>query len=130
MRPTCINQGCDHPVAFSSIYKNGTRRWRPVCWRCHQASYGKRKLDEGVVAVKKDYCENIDGRFGYKCTTYIPYPGALEMDHIDGNRENNIESNIQTLCKVCHSYKGHMNNDYKKNKNKLTTKEKGANIKI
>ena len=52
------------------------------------------------------------------------------MDHIDGNRENNIESNIQTLCKVCHSYKGHMNNDYKKNKNKLTTKEKGANIKI
>ena len=114
MRPTCINQGCDHPVAFSSIYKNGTRRWRPVCWRCHQASYGKR---------------NIDGRFGYKCTTYIPYPGALEMDHIDGNRENNTESNIQTLCKVCHSYKGHMNNDYKKNKNKLTINEKGASIK-
>ena len=51
------------------------------------------------------------------------------MDHIDGNRENNIESNIQTLCKVCHSYKGHMNNDYKKNKNKLTINEKGASIK-
>ena len=113
MRPTCINQGCNHPVAFSSIYKNGTRRWRPVCWRCHQASYGKRKLDEGVVAVKKEYCENIDGRFGYKCTSYIPYPGALEMDHIDGNRENNIESKVVSM--PCQELFDKQSDDFKRN---------------
>ena len=85
-----------------------------MCWKCHEASYGKRPLEEGVRFTKKDYCENIDGRFGYKCTAHIPYPGALELDHIDGNQLNNIPKNIQTLCKVCHSYKSHLNGDYRK----------------
>ena len=80
------------------------------------ASYGKIPLDEGIIAVKKTYCENRDGRFGYRCTAHIPYPGVLELDHIDGNREHNVASNIQTLCKNCHSFKGHLSNDFKKNK--------------
>ena len=27
----------------------------------------------------------------------------LEIDHIDGNSENNIESNLRLLCPNCHS---------------------------
>ena len=114
-QPTCININCERPVAYSQTKKSGAKRWRPVCGRCHLASYGAKPLDEGVIEVKKTYCENIDGRLnGYKCTTTIPYKGALEIDHIDGNAENNTIENIQTLCRVCHSYKGHKNNDYKK----------------
>ena len=109
MTTLCINKGCNRKVAKSGKYK-----LRPVCWKCHEASYGKRPLEEGVSFTKKDYCENIDGRFGYKCTAPIPYPGALELDHIDGNQLNNIPKNIQTLCKVCHSYKSHLNGDYRK----------------
>ena len=114
--PICININCTRPVCYSHTHKNGTRRWRPICSRCHMASYGKIPLDDGIVAVKKTYCENRDGRFGYRCTAHIPYPGVLELDHIDGNREHNVASNIQTLCKNCHSFKGHLSNDFKKNK--------------
>jgi hypothetical protein len=117
-QPVCINIGCDNLVTYSATYKNGTKRWRPVCNWCHRASYGAQQLAEGVQATKKKYCENIDSRLGYKCTTTIPYPGALEIDHMDGDRENNIVSNVQTLCKVCHSYKGHINNDFKKDRQK------------
>ena len=73
-----------------------------------------RSLEEGVRFAKKVYCENVDGRLGYVCTAHIPYSGALELDHIDGNQVNNKLNNIQTLCKVCHSYKSHKNEDYKK----------------
>ena len=72
------------------------------------------------MKLKKTYCENIDGRLnGYKCTTTIPYKGALELDHIDGNVLNNVVDNIQTLCKVCHSYKSHLSHDFKKNRARL-----------
>ena len=37
----------------------------------------------------------------------------LEVDHIDGNPSNNDESNCQTLCGCCHTYKTMMNEDYK-----------------
>ena len=115
--PICINRNCNLTVT-----KSGKTQFRPVCWKCHLASYGARPLEEGIEMIKKIYCENIDKRLGYKCTAHIPYSGALELDHIDGNSYNNVEANIQTLCKVCHSYKSHKNNDYKRNKqtNSLT----------
>jgi len=118
--PVCININCSNKVAYSHTHKNGTKRWRPVCGRCHLASYGAKALDEGVVAVKKTYCENKDSRLGYECTAHIPYPGALELDHIDGDRCNNVIDNIQTLCKNCHSYKSHKNRDFCKNKHNKT----------
>ncbi len=103
-------------MIYSHTHKNGTKRWRPVCSRCHQASYGAKPLEDHITQVKKTYCENMDGRYGYACTATIPYPGALELDHIDGDRCHNVTENVQTLCKVCHSYKSHLNNDFKKNK--------------
>jgi len=118
--PICINNGCTRNVTYSHSHKNGTKRWRPVCWKCHEASYGASVLEEGVTEVKKTYCENIDERLGYKCTAIIPWKGALELDHIDGDPLNNTADNTQTLCKICHSYKSHKNQDYKKNR-KLKT---------
>ena len=74
---------------------------------------------------RKDYCENIDSRLGYKCTTSPPpqeliekyiesgyYEGWLDVDHIDGNPSNNDPENFQTLCKCCHNFKGAMEKDY------------------
>ena len=114
--PKCININCARDVCYSHTHKSGTKRWRPVCGRCHLASYGAKPLDEGVIAVKKEYCENRDGRYGYECNAHRPYPGVLELDHIDGDRCNNVPDNIQTLCKNCHSYKSHKNRDFCKNK--------------
>lgn len=61
---------------------------------------------------RKNYCENIDNRLGYPCTTTIISTAMLDVDHIDGNPENNDEANLQTLCKCCHVYKTLKNKDY------------------
>ena len=55
---------------------------------------------------RKEYCENVDGRLGFKCTTTIvDYAYQLEVDHIDENHDNNDIKNLQTLCACCHRLK-------------------------
>jgi hypothetical protein len=61
----------------------------------------------------KDYCENVDGRLGFVCTTTIfPDKGMLHVDHIDGTPINNNPLNYQTLCACCHAFKTNTNKDY------------------
>lgn len=60
---------------------------------------------------RKDYCENVDGRLNFFCTSTIMMAGQLDVDHIDGNPKNNDPSNYQTLCKCCHTYKTIVNKD-------------------
>jgi|TARA_Y100000310_G_scaffold147454_1_gene146729 5-methylcytosine-specific restriction endonuclease McrA len=61
---------------------------------------------------RKDYCENIDGRLGFKCTATITEDmikaGVLEVDHIKPRTKGgtNDEENLQTLCCNCHKIKG------------------------
>jgi hypothetical protein len=60
-----------------------------------------------------DYCENIDGRLGFKCTTTIIVDcGMLHGDHKNGVPWDHRPSNLQTLCSCCHSYKSHIFKDY------------------
>lgn len=54
---------------------------------------------------RKTYCENIDGRLGFICTTNIVYKCMLEVDHINNNHKDNRETNHQTLCACCHRVK-------------------------
>lgn len=46
---------------------------------------------------KKDICESCNFKPVDKC--------QLDVDHIDGNHNNNDESNLQTLCANCHRLK-------------------------
>ena len=64
------------------------------------------------LKYRKDYCENVDGRFGFTCTTTITMSAMLQVDHIDGHPENNDPSNLQTLCACCHIHKTITNKDY------------------
>jgi 5-methylcytosine-specific restriction endonuclease McrA len=70
-------------------------------------------LSTDYAAVRKNYCENIDGRLGFVCTTTILLAAQLEVDHIDGNPLNNDLENLQTLCGCCHKYKTIINEDWK-----------------
>lgn len=48
---------------------------------------------------KKDICENPS------CNFEAIDSCQLDVDHIDGNRNNNDSSNLQTLCANCHRLK-------------------------
>ena len=109
MRPKCINDGCSNPVGYTSTSNSGMRILRTVCTTCH------RKKDiaaPGVKIFKKSYCENNNGMLGFPCTSTIHYSGVLELDHIDGNHYHNLQHNVQTLCKICHSYKGYLEKNF------------------
>ena len=108
-RPTCVNIGCEKLVHLISYSSTGKPTYRPLCDACRKP---KNCAREGVTGVKKDYCENRDGRLGHKCTATIMGYLQLDLDHIDGNHYNNVPENIQTLCKNCHSWKSHVNEDH------------------
>ena len=77
---------------------------------------------DNPVLLKK-YLRNT---FGYTCvicnlSIWLNSPITLQLDHIDGNSDNNSISNLRLLCPNCHSqtetYKGG-----NKNKLKMTTR--------
>ena len=89
---------------LGSVNKDGTIRRRAKCGKHHSIKYGMGGWDYKIH--RKTYCENIDGRLGFKCNCNITDPEwQLDVDHIDNNHENNDPSNLQTLCKNCHALK-------------------------
>jgi 5-methylcytosine-specific restriction endonuclease McrA len=62
---------------------------------------------------RRDFCENRDGRLGYRCRYKIRHSAQLQVDHINGNPRDNSVTNLQTLCANCHVFKTHANQDYR-----------------
>ncbi len=127
---TCVNINCDEPRQTIIISDNGIPTYRPDCNNCHFADIGyinpqsgkKYVYAKGVIRVKKNHCQNKFGTAqkckGIECRTEHNTDGTLpskmlDRDHIDGNHNNNIPDNIQTLCKSCHAEKTKLNSDYK-----------------
>ena len=119
-RPVCTTEGCDRKCQHLGSYnKDGSPRFRKFCVKCHGTRYGL--LGWEYKQYRKDYCENVDGRLGYVCTATIVDDCQLQVDHIDGNHENNDIENLQTLCACCHAYKTLVNEDWKSHEvNKLS----------
>mgnify|MGYP001409975445 CR=1 FL=1 len=106
------------------------RRLAHICSRHHQDRLAKKNgvlnytaltgPQSGYARHRKTYCENIDGRLGFKCTTNIineetemgtMWYGMLDVDHIDGDPSNDSAENCQTFCKCCHAYKTYISKD-------------------
>jgi hypothetical protein len=110
-RPICQADGCCNPAMYMYQYDDGTWKWRVrhgliICSAHHNKTW------HPTLQHRKDYCENKDGRLGYKCTTTIVWDGMLDVDHKNGKPNDNRPANLQTLCKCCHAYKTHRNKDY------------------
>lgn len=75
---------------------------------------------KNIPAIKRKLIESR----GYKCeecslTEWRGKSITLEMDHIDGDSSNNIDSNLRLLCPNCHS----QTKTWKKKKNTIVTDE-------
>jgi hypothetical protein len=81
----------------------GNGKYHKLCSSHHKAKY--KIADWDYKTYRKDYCENIDGRIGYKCTATIVMDAQLTVDHKDGHNNNNQLINLQTLCFNCHAVK-------------------------
>lgn len=128
-----------HDIFFAAELGVSVDRWkrlkkyRPFIKRGFSTEEIKQELFEKHLANnsrarpyyehRKNYCENRDGRLGFKCTYTEPDllefahmgPGLwLAVDHIDGNHENHVEENCQTLCHNCHHVKGLQEGDSNK----------------
>lgn len=62
---------------------------------------GKQEVDRWKM---NKGCNNSDSHYGFPCvSTVILVAETLDVNHIDGNNDNRHETNIEVLCKMCHS---------------------------
>jgi hypothetical protein len=97
----CAHEGCGNTSKKLKKSKLGFMRYRKYCNKHYAQHYAKK-----YRLFKKDICE--------KCAFVASHPCQLDVDHIDGNRNNNAIFNLQTLCANCHRLKTHINKEYKK----------------
>lgn len=107
-RPTCSKDECNN-LARKSRYQ--ARPFEPYCTR-HSASedyYRRKRVRERGVwrSRRKDRCENPECKWVGDYT-----PMMLDVDHIDGDKTNNNEENLMTLCANCHREKTWQNKDF------------------
>ena len=108
----CSVEGCNKLGQHMGRYrKDGSPKRRATCAKHHSINYGLNGWE--YKQHRKTYCENIDSRLGFTCTsTIVDAEWQLDADHINGNPSDNRPENIQTLCKCCHPIKTKLEGDY------------------
>lgn len=97
-RPTCKNCKINLCEYNYKDKKTGKIRYRSLCKNCNPKFVWKQ--------YKKNYCE--------QCGFIPEHQCQLDVDHIDGNHDNNLENNYQTLCANCHRLKTFNNKEHMK----------------
>jgi len=128
-----VRQECQHPgcnelqTSSDNNYRGqpGVKYYRKWCQKHYEdkkvKNAGFNTLTEYVNSThpyrkyRKNYCENVDGRLGFKCIypkkPFKEVTALLQVDHKDGDPNNNEPKNLQTFCPNCHTYKTHINGD-------------------
>lgn len=112
VKPSTIKKSLHQKFFCSRKCKDFAQSLSGNCPEIRPAHYGS-TLSYG--RFKKEYCEGCGDRRQY----------LLIVHHIDSDRTNNIETNLETLCANCHVCR-HLymdNNEWKYSSRKLTPRE-------
>ena len=78
------------------------------CSKAYRRAIKIQQIEQGLVSGRTTLRNYLIEKFGYHCfecdldkwrEKHLP----LEIDHIDGNAENNFPVNLRLLCPNCHS---------------------------
>lgn len=109
--PVCSVPGCNELVHYHSKKKvaGGTisYKWEVFCEK-HRTT-GRAKAD--LFKLSRG-CANVFSKYNFPCTSTISHAVQLDLHHLDGNRKNNGESNIEVLCSCCHRLVTLLNKDH------------------
>ena len=119
--PQCINPGCSRNVQVRA-WSNWS--FKTECGTCYKARATgiSGKAMEGITIHKKTYCENADGHLGWICPVdasafvALDMLNALDLEHTDGDHNNNDPENVKTICKLCHGKKSMKYGDFSNQK--------------
>lgn len=120
-KPKCPVEGCGgfKTRAGGFLKKTGRPKYKKYCdsccrkkWQSSEAKEkrlqytreNKGKYRRRYANHKKDYCEDCGFKPVHSC--------QLDVDHIDGNHDNDTLSNLRTLCANCHRLKTYLNRDW------------------
>ena len=106
IRGLCCKVGCGKGQQNKGRDPNtGKQRWGKFCQKHNEEAYNY--ANGKYTRHKKKFCcrcglnDNIIGS------------SILQVDHIDGNKNNNQGINLQTLCYPCHKDKTSTSQDWK-----------------
>jgi hypothetical protein len=112
--PKCAHPDCNTRVYYHERYakEDGTigYKWKSFCEH-HRTSITGRAARE-LFIHSKGGCENRNGDIGLPWRCGDPSTSSLTIDHWDGNKYNNDESNIKVLCANCHNQKTKLFGDH------------------
>ena len=100
----CLNCGKDHDWARTSVGKYCDNK-------CQQEYQHRKKIDgwlndgitPGVKVIRRYFQETYGHCQECGISDWNGKPLTLEVDHIDGNHQNNSVTNLRLLCPNCHS---------------------------
>lgn len=116
---TCTVPGCTNPKMFNGYQKiSGRPTYKSRCQPHHVQHFAEKKGMKTTEWVKsfhpyhryrKNYCENAKGThagwLGVPCSIVEFDEIFLQIDHLDGDHNNNDPENLMTLCPTCHMVK-------------------------
>lgn len=79
------------------------------CHQLHHKNITKKQIEEGAKLSEyrmRKYLVETKGMFCEECgigDKWNDKPLVLQLDHIDGNSDNNILENLRLLCPNCHT---------------------------
>lgn len=98
-------KGHNYNTAKDLIHKHqlDVSHWTGQAW-----AKGKRLKQDGGYARPNQIKKHLIEDRGHKCEScgldiWLGQSIVLELDHIDGDRTNNLYSNLKLLCPNCHS---------------------------